>query len=268
MNKQELLNKYKKEEDRLLVAKIIDKYTFSKTKNKITTTDFLDMHQFKISKEVVKESGDENYIYYGGFEDSDRKILIFYPDKIKDLFDKNFDFSEIVKVIKIELPNEDKCKYSHRIYLSGIMKLGIKREKIGDILVLDDGAYIIVEKDLSEYLCDSLKQLKRFNKCKINITDVKNIKIPERRTELIRIIVPSMRLDSIVSEISHTSRTLAENIIEEQRVFVNYEDELRKSRQINENDIIVIRGKGKFIIREILGTNKKGKINVLVEHYI
>lgn len=35
--------KYKDNENKLLIAKVIDKYEFCKTKNKITYTDFLDI---------------------------------------------------------------------------------------------------------------------------------------------------------------------------------------------------------------------------------
>ena len=49
---------------------------------------------------------------------------------------------------------------------------------------------------------------------------------------------------------------------------VNYEGETRNSKIIKEDDIIVIRGKGKFRIFEILGETKKGKIAINVEHYI
>ena len=44
MNKHEILKKYVKEEDRLLIAKALDKIEFAKDRNKITNTDFLDRY--------------------------------------------------------------------------------------------------------------------------------------------------------------------------------------------------------------------------------
>ena len=41
MNKTEILEEYKNQEQRLLAAKILDKLEFTKTKNKIQITDFL-----------------------------------------------------------------------------------------------------------------------------------------------------------------------------------------------------------------------------------
>ena len=61
---------------------------------------------------------------------------------------------------------------------------------------------------------------------------------------------------------------LPEGYLQMRTVMVNYETETRNSKIINEKDVIVIRGKGKFEIFEILGETKKGKIALNVEHYI
>ena len=44
MEKIEIINKYKNDEDRLLVSKVLDKIKFAKNKNQISNTDFLDMY--------------------------------------------------------------------------------------------------------------------------------------------------------------------------------------------------------------------------------
>ncbi len=53
MQKKDLLQKYKKEEERLLVAKLLDKIEFCEKRNKIEYTDFLDEHQENILKNVL-----------------------------------------------------------------------------------------------------------------------------------------------------------------------------------------------------------------------
>lgn len=269
MNKQELLNRYSKDEDKLLVAKVLDKVQFSKSKNKIEHTDFLDMYQRKICESILKSIGEKNYIFYGGFGDSDKNMLIIYPKKLEDIFKENkFDYNQIMRAIEITLPNELIGKYEHRDYLSGLMKLGIKREKCGDIVVTKDGAYIVISEELSNYIPDKLEELTRFSKSKINLINIEDLKVPERKTQIKRITVPALRLDSVVAELANTSRVIANEIIEDKRVFINYENEDRKSKILKENDIIVIRGKGKFEISKIEGNTKRGKISVIVKHFI
>lgn len=56
--------------------------------------------------------------------------------------------------------------------------------------------------------------------------------------------------------------------MEAQRVFVNGKNEIKASKQIKQNDIITIRGKGRFIIKEFTGTTRSGRTVILVEKYI
>lgn len=43
---------------------------------------------------------------------------------------EQFDYNNIVQVLRIVLPNEMRGKYSHRDYLGAIIKVGINREKL------------------------------------------------------------------------------------------------------------------------------------------
>lgn len=118
--------KYKNTEYKMLIAKVIDKYNFCKDKNKIMYTDFLNISERIIIEKILKEEKIKNYVFYSGKEEADRMILIFYPEKISlEMLEKNY--NSILKVISIKLPQD--LKYEHRDFLSGIMKLGIKREK-------------------------------------------------------------------------------------------------------------------------------------------
>ena len=269
MSKSTILERYSNEEDRLLAAKILDKIKLAKTRNQIVNTDFLDMYQKKIIQEILNIEKEKNYIYYYPCQEAEKAMLIIYPDKYEDIFvNKRFDYSNIVKLIRITLPNELKGTYAHKDYLSGIMKLGIKREKIGDILVFEDGADIAVSNEICKYILNNLGQLTRFGKSKIEELNIEQIRNPEIKKETKRITVPSLRLDSVVSELANCSRNMASEIIAGQRVYVNYENETRNSALIEANDILVIRGKGKFFINKIEGETRKGKIAVIVEHYI
>ena len=64
------------DEDRILISKLLDKIEFSKKRNKIEYTDFLDMTQINILKKVLKNEHFENYIIFGGIENTDRSLII------------------------------------------------------------------------------------------------------------------------------------------------------------------------------------------------
>ena len=256
--------KYKNSQYKLLIAKIIDKYEFSKTKNKITYTDFLNISEISVVKNVLKEEQIKNYIIYGGKEETDRSLVIFYPEKFsKEMVEKNFE--KIFQVIRINLPNN--IKYEHREFLSGIMKLGIVREKFGDIIVTDFGADIIVLSEISKILSNDLKTLTRFRKAEITIENINELSLIETEFEDVNIIVSSIRLDNFVAELANCSRNNSEEIINEGKVFINSINEFKPSKKININDIITIRGKGKFIFDGIEKETRSGRYLLNMRKY-
>ncbi len=266
MQKQEIIKKYQTPEDKLLVSKILDKINERDNKNKISTTDFLNIHERVIVEELLKSGKIQNYFFTGGFEEAERTILILYPDKLEEKYIEN-QLKNWISVIRIILPKYNES-YTHREYLGGIMKLGIKREKIGDIIVFENGADIIVCKDIADFLKQELTNLTRFSKADISIKDLKELKRVELKTSEMTIIVPSYRIDAIVADVVHTSRNKAIEIINEERVFINgfvYKDAAKLTKI---GDKITIRGKGRFEIIEELGQTKKENIKLKIKTYL
>ena len=261
-----------KDEDKIVIAKLLDKVQFTKKRNYIQVTEFLDGYQQKIAKEVLEKLKHKEYVFYGGYEEAERKMLFLFPDKLIDLIQSSLQNDKMIqdkiKVICINLPKDLKGKYHHRDYLGGLMKLGIKREKIGDILVRNDGADIIVQEDMVNYLLSNIKQLTRFQKSKINSKEIFELEAVSIKMEITTVIVTQLRLDTIISAILHVSRTKANEIIEQERVLVNYETKSKNSVVLKQGDLLTIRGKGKFKIGEIISQTSKGKIRVEVGKYV
>lgn len=267
MDKQKILSDYKRQEEKILLAQVLDKIEFSKQREKLEYTDFLDMYQASLVKSFMKKNDFKNYTLYGGFENSERNVLIIYPEKYnKSMIEKNY--SKIIKVIRILLSDEEKGKYSHRNYLGGIVKLGMKREKVGDILVFEDGADILVKDETATTLEQELGTLTRFENAKIEIVGLEDIREQEVKLEKLNIIVPSLRLDNFVSDLARTSRSKAVQIIDSERVFINGKNETKASKQVKLGDVITIRGKGRFVVKEFSGNTRSGRIVVKVEKYV
>ena len=264
---REILNEYKNKEEKMLLAEIFDKAENTDKKNKIEYTDFLDMSQIKLVQNFIHKQGVSNYILTGGFEEAERKIFIFYPEKFNEQVVKK-NIQNIIQIIRIQLPDDLKGKYTHRDYLGGVMKLGVKREKVGDIIVDNNGADIIIDKEISKFLLGNLKELTRFSKSIITLENIQNLRNVEIRKEELEIIVSSLRLDNIISELARCSRNKALEIINMERVFINFQVETKKTKQIKEGDIITIRGKGRFIIKEKIGQTKSGRTILKIEKFI
>ncbi len=256
-----------RQDDKACLAQVTDKIELSKRKNSVESTDFLDMYQLSLVKAFLKKNNITNYILYGGYEEAERKILVVYPEHEEDIVIKN-QYENLVKVVRIELAEENKGKYSHRNYLGGIVKLGLKREKVGDIVVSPNGADIITVNEFATILENELPSLTRFQNSKISIKEIKELKKQEIRVEDVKIIVPSLRLDTVVSDLARTSRNKAVQIIKQERVFINGQNETKQAKQLKMEDVLTIRGKGRFIIKEVTGTTRSGRQVVRVEKYV
>ena len=269
LSRQEILSKYINDDDRLLVSKLLDKIEFVNKRNSVEYTEFLDMRQRQLLEKVMAELKVSNYIETGGYKTAERTVIVIYPEKLEELIKKGqYDFNTIFGVIRINLPNELKGMYSHRDYLGAIIKIGMRREKVGDIITSKDGADLLVLKDAEKYIMDGLKGLTRFNKGEFQSLSLEELNVEEPKTQVIDIIIPSMRIDSIVSEIIRTSRAKAMTIIKEERVFVNHELITKGSKEVKENDIITVRGKARFKVGKIVNSTRKGNIVLKVEKYV
>ena len=268
MDKQLILNKYSKQEDKLLISKMLDKMKLVKTRNSIQYLDFLDLYAQNMLYKIIKQEEIKSYVFSGAIEEAERKILLFYPEKLSELIKKDYKKILPIKAIRIKLPKQMYGQYNHRDYLGGLIKLGIKREKIGDILVFEDGADIIILEEIEKFLLNNLVSLTRFNKSEIKEIELENIRKKKINKRELKIIVPSLRIDAVIAEVLRTSREKAEEFLEEGRVFLNYEQISKGTKQIKEKDILTIRGKGKFEIGSREGTTKSGRIKIIVEQFV
>lgn len=267
MDKQQLLKDYKKQEDKICLSQVLDKIEFSEARDRIEYTDFLDMYQVALVENFLRKIKFENYELYGGYEEAERRILVIYPEKYDEkMLEKNY--NKILKIVRVILPEEEKGKYSHRNYLGGIVKLGLKREKVGDIIVREEGADIITVEDFADILKQQLPSLTRFETSKVMAQEIQHLQKREVKVEEIKIIVPSLRLDNFVSDLARTSRSKAVQIIGQERVFVNGQSETKVSKQLKLNDRITIRGKGRFVIKEFAGTTRSGRTVIVIEKYV
>lgn len=269
MDKNNIIDKWKNDEDRIQVSKLIDKINAVEKQNKIQYTDFLSPIELQTLKKALNIIGYKNYMIYGGVENAQRNIIILYPEKLEELFTSNqFDYNSILNTIRISQVSSNSEKLEHRQYLGGLIKLGLRREKIGDIIVKDEGADIVVLKEITKFIILNVHELTRFRNYNVEVVNIANTVKKEQEFDEMKIIISSLRLDNIVASLAKTSRGKAEEIIKDERVFINYESQQKNTKQIKENDIITIRGVGKYLIKEIAGNTKNGRYVVIVNKYV
>jgi len=266
MNHYELLKDYHDNEDKLCLSQVLDKLEFVQKRGQMEATDFLSMPQISLVESFLCKNHFENYSFFGGYEEAERKMLFVYPDTYTpSMIGKNH--AKFLKVLSITFSPSLAEPYEHRIYLSGIIKLGIRREKVGDILVRPDGADLIFSASLNNILPQELASLTRFRDAQITVQELSSLVPPKKNFTPRSIIVPSLRLDNLVSDLAKVSRSNANTLITSNLVFLNGKCDLKPSKTVNPGDVITIRRKGKFIFREIEKTTKSGNLVLKIDQY-
>ena len=57
-------------------------------------------------------------------------------------------------------------------------------------------------------------------------------------------------------------------MLEQERVFLNFKNETKASKSVKVGDIITIRGKGRFVFKEISGNTRKGRYVIKIDKFI
>ena len=247
-------------DDKILIAWAKDRLNQCEDCYMTTRTDFLDLHQKTLIYNMIKTIPHGCKVeFFGGYEDSERIVCFFLPE-----YATIEDIEELV-VAKVTVSSEGR-KLTHRDYLGALLALGIKREKTGDILVRQDGADIIILKDLAEFIEMNFTQVGKVP-ISVKITGLDQLEIPENSCIEKEDTVASLRLDNVISSAFGVSRTKAVEAIKKGIVFKNSLECTKPDKEVQEGDKLVLRGKGKAYLLEKGGLSRKGRIYIKLRIY-
>ena len=158
-------------------------------------------------------------------------------------------------------------KLDHRDYLGAILSQGVRREAVGDINVFDDGAEIWVLKDIGNHICMGLDKIKHTG-IKLQPIDQQEARERIQQFKEYSINAASMRLDAIASGVTGVSRGKISEMIKKGEVKLNYSEEFDPSCKTDSQDVLSIKGYGRYLVGEILGNTRSGRLNIIVKKYI
>ena len=220
-------------------------------------TEFLDPRQRFITESIVGNS-DLVLMAEGGFPDAERQRMLIYPDYYtpsKEEFQ--------ISIYEVNYPQKF-VTIKHSQLLGSLMSVGIERSRFGDIQLTEEAVQFAVAEEVSEYIHVNFTQV---GKVKVSVTPVLNeeeyIVVEEEWTEEMH-IVSSLRLDTVVAALTNSSRAKASSLIKGEKVKVNWAMIDKQDFEVEEYDVLSIRGSGRFRIMSIEGRTKKDKIRVII----
>ena len=245
----------------LFQRRLIDLANLADRRSMIMFSDFLNLNELNIYHSSKKELAFVTCRLFGGYETAERPMIAFIPDALY------YDWSYPIKCIQIA-PAYPKFAdtISHRDVLGALMNLGIAREKLGDILIKDNKAYLFVKREIADYIAEELQQVcHTIVHCVLEEPSAMAVEPELKEFEK---IVASNRLDSVIAAMSGKSRSQSVVLIQSGKIFINGAESLHNTYLCKQNDVISIRGTGKFIFDGEIGTTKKSKMKIRFRQYI
>lgn len=228
----------------------------------VKRTEFLDPRQSFIVLSLANRHGDVTVRFDGGYERAERKRAIIAPS----YRDVAADEAEI-GLLSISSDDSQFSKLDHGDFLGSLLGVGIKREKLGDILVGDGFCHCLVASDIIDYVHLNLQQVHRV-RVMTETLPLSRLQAAAQTLEEMNLTVASLRLDGIVSDVYRLSRAKVMQPIKSGRCKVNWKPEDDPSKHLKEGDIVSFQGFGRFKLIEVEGETKKGRIRLKIGKFV
>lgn len=214
-----------------------------------TQSFFLDPFEQKTLAEIAKKNSID-ICFLGGNPDAERKIFVanYYYEP---LYEPNY-----ISVLEFEASN-----IHHPDVLGALLSLGIDRNDIGDISILDNKVEFVISTEQASFVEFNITKIKNGS---VNIKVKKDSKLDliKPKYEDYTGFVSSLRIDNLLSLFLSTSRTKAKEIVKYRLVKVDFQIIEDPSYQVDEGCLISVRRFGRFVFDRIDGYSKKGNYHI------
>ncbi|PBB05319.1 YlmH family RNA-binding protein [Salimicrobium humidisoli] len=213
-------------------------------------TDFLNPRERQIAASLLSNTNLQ--MRFSGNDDEERRRMIIAPEY--ELIEEE-DFQ--LTLLEASYPAKF-VSLEHRDVLGAFMSLGIKREKLGDLIVKDGLIHIIAAAEISDFI---KMQLQQINKASVTWKEIEmgSRMTSEEEWKDSSATVSSLRIDVVLKEIYNMPRKKSVMYIKGGQVKVNFRTVDDPSFLLEEGDLISLRGKGRSELTEVMGQTKKDK---------
>ena len=244
--------------DALFFARL-DDAVYAAGRRRTVFLGFLDENQRSAAAGHLKKQPVQT-VFFGGYENAQRTMLAVFSADVKSVDPGSFPVSPIT----FHFRKQDSL--THRDFLGAIMSLKVKRDAVGDILVGEGICVIFVKTEFASIMADEITKVGS-----VGVTA--SMGAPEVLPQAFALVsvggtVSSMRFDCIVALLTRLSREKASQMITDGLCQINHRECNRVSRELLKGDVISIRSFGKYIVEEIEGVTKKGRLKILIKKYM
>ena len=222
-------------------------------------TDFLDLAALSALHACLPRLPRVPYALFGGTEGCERKIL-----RLGSREECGYDAPFPIACVHISPASAKFAEdLSHRDYLGAVMNLGFERDLTGDLVIRGEGAYLFCLDRIAPYIMENLLRVRRTSvRCSIlpRLPEGDLFRLKRQTVQL-----SSVRLDALIAHVFKLSRSDAQALFAQSRVFVDGRECRDTGYTPLEGQILSVRGFGRMKYVGVESMSKKGKSNTAVD---
>ena len=248
------------DEREVLRGRIRDLWNRTQQGDYLNHTGFLALDLQSYAMQVIREeripthnSAGAYCVFRGGYEEADRKVLLFVPSYMgEEELDAGIAQGEgaftCVRIAAVKAS----------LALLALLKLAFPSR--------DEEAFVFVLQDIAPFVCRELTRVR-------HTTVTAAVTAPGECPSVVNTRLESgssasERADSLAALVFHLSRSQAQRLIEQEKVFADGRIITSSSYTPSPGERISVRGYGKFRYLGTDGTTRKGRLIVRFERYI
>lgn len=264
MDKNTLINRFaENNEEKIKFAHIIDLADRCEQRNIATSSSFLTESEGERSLKLAEGLGYKNAVLWGGYEDAERKCIVFLPEYLEEVDNESADITFIE--VTVDKFNRASADFSHRDILGSLMGLGLERESIGDITAKGGEGCFVIKKSVLPFILETLVKIGRYP---VSVSECPDLAFEKKEDfEEKSDTVASLRLDCIVASVFSLSRSVATDKISAGLVQIGGTVAKKNDSEVKEGDKISLKGQGKVHFTKIDGLSRKGRIRIVFRRY-
>lgn len=260
MRQEEVLALLATEEERETAKRILALQVEAEASGRAQVSDFLEPAAQTLAGLLLQRAPGLAFDLVGGHAAAERRRLVLRPRTVRAE-----DVPEHIAAVRVTgafpaAPDRTEVR-------AAVLRLGIRAEKVGDVLTDGSGASVFLARELAPTVEERLAEV---GGVAVEAREIspEEVVAPTERVKETRATVASLRLDAVASAGFGTSRTQMAREIKGMRVRLNWRPVDDPSAVVKAGDVIALRGRGRLVVAEVTGTTKKGRLGLRLERYL
>lgn len=249
-------------DERPFVDRVLEWVERAARRHRTVVTGFLDPRQQFILESLAGREPDAAFRLDGGYPDAERKRAVIVPAYRDPEVE-----SAGIAVLAVEAAGGKFLELDHGDFLGALLGLGIKRDVIGDLHVREGECHCLVTEEIAEFLRVHLNQVHRMS-VRTEILPPERLIVVRPELEEMTVTVASLRLDGVASDVFRMSRSKITAPIRAGHCRVNWKTEEDPSVQLQEGDIVSLKGFGRFKLLAVEGPTRSGRLRVNIGKFV